>query len=152
MGYEGRSKNLAYSYTTRNFLAEVVFDEKEQRNRVKLVHDLYYQTEINKFKVGEKLSLNLTSKKPKRTESQNRYYWGVYLPLIAKETGNDVDDLHNLFKGKFLSKAIVECLGEKVRRIRSTTDLSVSDFMEYIQRIEEMTGILSPPTDDYYNN
>jgi hypothetical protein len=90
-----------------------------------------------------------TSKRPKRTELQNRYYWGVYLPLISEETGNDIDDLHTLFKGKFLSKELVQVLGEKIRRTKSTTELSSIQFGDYIRRIEELTGVLAPPTEEH---
>lgn len=114
-----------------------------------MLHPLHYKTEINKFRIGEKVTFVITSKKPKRTEQQNRYYWGVYLPLISSETGNDIDDLHTLFKGKFLGKEIVDVMGEKVRRVSSTTELSTSQFIEYIMRIEEFTGVLAPPTEEY---
>jgi hypothetical protein len=138
---------LTHSYTTRSFVG--VIREVNGKRIWEPLHPLWYQTELRKFKPGEKVSCVYTSKKPKRTESQNRYYWGVYLPLIAEETGNEIEDLHNLFKGKFLNRGIVEVLGSKVRRILSTTDLTTSQFIEYIMKIEEFTGVLAPPTDEY---
>lgn len=138
---------LAHTYTTRSFTAEIV--EENGEKKVKLLHPLWYTTEINKFNLGERLTVKFTTQKKSRTLTQNNYYWGVYLPRIAQETGNDIDDLHTLFKGKFLSKAIVEVLGEKVRRVRSTTELSVPEFGEYIERIHMLTGIEPPPTDEY---
>ena len=69
--------------------------------------------------------------------------------MISAETGNDIDDLHVLFKGKFLSKGIVEVLGHKIRKAKSTTELTAGQFSEYISRIEELTGVLAPPTEDY---
>lgn len=113
----------------------------------------FYQHQINKLKDGEKVSIYLSTKKPKRSEQQNRYYWGVYLPIISSETGEkDLQALHNLFRGKFLTTAIVEVLGEKVRLARSTTDLSVSEFIEYIMSIEALTGIEAPPTENYFSS
>lgn len=112
----------------------------------------WYDTQINKFKVGDKVSLYISSRRPKRSEAQNRYYWGAYLPLIANETGErDLDRLHKLFSGKFLTTGIVEVLGEKVRMTKSTTSLSKNDFSEYIMAIEAETGIQSPPTENYYS-
>src|SRR3990167_11251232 len=74
----------------------------------------WYQHCINKFPDGESVTLEVHNRRPKRTEQQNRYYWGVYLPLISQETGErDLDALHELFKGKFLAQGIVEILGEK---------------------------------------
>lgn len=112
----------------------------------------WYDTQINKFKVGDKVSVYISSRRPKRSEAQNRYYFGVYLPLIANETGErDIDRLHKLFSGKFLTTGIVEVLGEKVRMTKSTTSLSKNDFSEYIMAIEAETGIEAPPTENYYS-
>lgn len=143
------AKNLTYSYTTRSFLGEI--QEIEGKRVWRSLHPLWYQTELRNFKVGEKVTAVYTSKKPKRTEQQNRYYWGVYLPIIAKETGHEVEDLHALFKGMFLNRGVVEVLGNKVRRVRSTTDLSTGQFVEYILNIEKLTGVQAPPTEDYVN-
>lgn len=90
----------------------------------------------------------LTNKKPKRTIAQNNYYW-LYLGIIEKETGNLADDMHKLFKGKFLSNAIVEVFGEKVRREKSTTELTVTEFSEYIEKIAVFTGIQPPPVENF---
>ncbi len=141
---------LAYTYTTISFAG--VVKESLGRRYWEASHPLYLHTELSKFKLGEAVSCVYTSKKPKRTENQNRFYWGVYLPLISKETGNDIDELHTLFKGMFLSKGIVEVLGHKVRKARSTTELSSGQFSEYIQRIEELTGVLAPSTEAYVND
>lgn len=110
----------------------------------------WFENQLNKFRDGELVTLQITNRKPKRTTQQNRYYWGVYLPLIASETGEkDLDRLHELFKGKFLTTGVVEVLGHKVRMKKSTTELSVSDFSQYILDIETETGIAAPPTENY---
>ena len=68
----------------------------------------WYDYQLSKFKDGENVTLVIHNKKPKRTEAQNSFYWGVYLPLIAEETGEkDLDRLHELFKGKFLTEGVV---------------------------------------------
>lgn len=141
------SKNLTYTYTTKSFAGKIVEIQGEKRWRPDTSY--WYQHELNKFKVAEPVTAYYSSKRPKRTEMQNRYYWGVYLPMIASETGNDIDDLHLLFKGKFLAKEVVQVLGEKIRRTRSTTELSTGQFSDYIRRIEELTGVLAPPTEEY---
>lgn len=109
----------------------------------------WYDTQINKFKVGDKVSVYISSRRPKRSEAQNRLYW-AYLKYIEEETGNNADDLHSLFKGKFLSEGIFEVMGEKVRRIKSSTSLSKNDFVEYLMKIEALTNIPVPDTADYY--
>lgn len=141
--------NLTHTYTTKSFAGKIVEIDGKKRWRPETTH--WYQHELNKFKTGEPVTVYYSSKRPKRTEQQNRYYWGVYLPMIAEETGNDIDDLHTLFKGKFLSKEVVQVFGEKIRRVKSTSSLSVIQFGDYIRRIEGFTGVLAPPTELYVN-
>lgn len=111
---------------------------------------VYYQNQLNQFKDDEEVTLYISDKRPTRSEQQNRYYFGVYLPLIARETGEqDIERLHELFKGKFLTKEIVEVLGEKVRIKGSTTKLSKGEFCEYIMAIENLTNVQAPPIDNW---
>lgn len=133
---------------TNNFGAKIVIVDGIPKLAIK--NKSYYLNELKKFSDGEDVSLLITNKKPKRTEQQNRYYWGVYLPLISEETGEqDLVRLHELFKGKFLTTEIIEVLGEKVRIKKSTTDLSIAEFCQYIMNIQELTGIIAPPTENY---
>lgn len=136
-----------YTQISKGFSGTIV--EREEMKEWQPNHPIYLRHELNKYKAGDKVTCYYTNEKLKRTEAQNRYYWGVYLPLISAETGNDVDDLHSLFKGLFLSKGTVEVLGHKVRRAKSTTELTAGQFSEYILRIEELTGVLAPPTEEY---
>lgn len=127
-----------------------MIQEDGAKKRLAIESPAYYQNQLNKFKVGEKVTLEIHTRKPKRTDAQNRYYWGVYLPLIASETGErDLDRLHTLFKGKFLTTGIYEVLGEKVRITKSTSSLSTADFSMYIMDIEAETNVTAPPTESY---
>lgn len=145
-----KNSNLSYTYTTKSFTAEVISDPNTGKNRIKILHDYWYQTEINKFRKGEKVSVSITNAKPKRTEQQNRYYWGVYLPEISRETGEkDIERLHLLFSGQFLTEAIFEVLGRKVRKKKSTSELSTGEFSNYIVDIYTETGVMPPPTENW---
>ena len=144
-----RSKtSQIYITDTKDFSATIqVINGK---NDLLISHRNWYDTQLNKFKVGEKVSIYVSSRRPKRSEAQNRYYWGVYLPLIANETGErDLDRLHRLFTGMFLTTGIELVLGKQVRITRSTTSLSKNDFAEYIMAIEAETGVQAPPTQEY---
>lgn len=144
-----RSKtSQIYITDTKDFSATII--ETNGKKELAISHRNWYDTQINKFKVGDKVSLYVSSRRPKRSEAQNRYYWGVYLPLIANETGErDLDRLHRLFTGMFLTTGIELVLGKQVRMTKSTTTLSKNDFSEYIMAIEAETGIQSPPTQEY---
>lgn len=135
---------------TKDFSALIVKD-KDGKNKLQIKAPVWYQHQINKFKVGETVSVYVSSRRPKRTVQQNRYYW-FYLGEIAKETGEmNTDRLHRLFTGKFLTEEIVEVLGEKVRMVKSTTTLSKYEFSEYIEKIAGETGIEAPPTENYFD-
>lgn len=132
------------------FSARVVASKVDGKKKLVLESERWYHHQVNKFKDGEKVTLEVHSRKPKRTDQQNRYYWGVYLPLISKETGEgDLEALHELFKGKFLAQGIVEVLGEKVRKKKSTAELGVGEFCEFIMNIEELTKVEAPPTENW---
>lgn len=134
---------------TKHFAATITRGP-DGKKTVTLKSPRWYRYQISKFKDGEDVTLVIHSRKPKRTEQQNRYYWGAFLPKVAEETGeSDLDKLHELFKGKFLTEGIVEVLGEKVRMKKSTTNLSKADFSEYISSIEALTGVTAPPTENW---
>lgn len=133
---------------TQTFAAKIV--KTSMGPNLKIKNQRFYLTELEKFKEGEEVTLTITNKKPKRTDQQNRYLWGVYYPIISKETGEqNIERLHELFKGKFLTTGIVEVLGQKVRMKKSTTELSIGDFSNYITAIAAETGIEPPPTENY---
>jgi len=99
-------------------------------------------------KVGDVISITFNSKRPKRSTSQNNYYW-LYLSLIARSCGHTSDELHSWAKGKFLTSGISEVFGEKTRKVKSTTALTIGEFCEFIMRIETATGVPSPKTEPF---
>jgi hypothetical protein len=151
MKKEPRQAKDSMSITrSQPFAAKIVDGDDGVTHKLVVSSKAWYQHALNKFKVGEKVTLEIHNRKSKRTESQNRYYWGVYLPLIARETGeHNLDALHELFKGKFLTEGIVEVLGQKVRLKKSTTELAIGEFSEFIMNIEAETGIEAPPTENH---
>lgn len=143
-------KKKAIEVTYTQSFAAIIVRPKGQNSELHVKSQRWYQYQLNKFRNGENVTLAVHNQKPKRTEQQNRYYWGVYLPLIAEETGEkDLDRLHELFKGKFLTMGVVEVLGEKVRMKKSTTELGVGEFCQYIMDIEALTHIEAPPTENW---
>lgn len=130
--------------------AAVIRKSPDGTNKLIVKSQRWYQHALQKFKDGEHVTLEVHNRKPLRSIQQNRYYWGVYLPLIAEKTNEpDLDRLHELFKGKFLSLGVVEVLGERVRMKKSTTELSIGEFCKYIQDIHHLTDVEPPPTQNY---
>ena len=94
--------------------------------------------------------IELTVKRIRKTRSvrQNNLYW-FYLTFIAKEIGeDDINGLHGYFKSLFLVDH-----SKRIPVIRSTTELSTIEFMEYIAKIGRKVGefgITLPDPNQYY--
>ena len=74
----------------------------------------------------------LSPYKKDRSNSQNRYYWKI-LSVIADETWNDVEDLHEKFKLKFL---FVQESKVQLPYAKSTTKLTTEEFTRYLDNIK----------------
>lgn len=135
---------------TKDFAGRIVLDG-EGRKTLKIASPTWYKHQLQKFRENEMVTMYISTRKPKRTQQQNRYLWGVYLPMVAKETGEpDLDRLYKLFIGKFSTKEIVTVLGQQVRMTKGSSEMSKYEFSEFIERIEAETGIMAPPTENYY--
>lgn len=132
--------------TLKNFVLDI-----DEEGKPKFTSDhqrMMWRQFLSQFK-GKKVWVTIDPKEPKRSSQQNNYYW-LYLGIIAEETGERSNELHELFKGKFLTKEIKEVMGEKVRIKNSSTGLSKSEFTEFIMDIESFTEIPSPDTTPYH--
>ena len=91
---------------------------------------------------GKPLRVIVTEDERKRTDAANRFYWGAVLMTIAeqawvagKQYSKDV--WHEHFARQYLPHTeIVTPFGEIVSRRKSTTELTVSEFSDYLQRVQ----------------
>ncbi len=65
-----------------------------------------------------------------RSNKQNKYYWKIVVGSIAEYTGYLPSEVHKGLAGKFLCDYTIS----ELPRIRSTTELSTSEFEEYLER------------------
>lgn len=93
---------------------------------------------------GKDVVIKIEKAKKKRSNSQNAYMWGVVIPLMRealKESGHTMtnESVHELLKFRFLKESILvnEETGECVERIKSTTELSTTQMMEYFMDIQK---------------
>lgn len=90
----------------------------------------------------KEVEIVVTKKKKNRSYYQNRYYWGVVVALVRErfiQLGNDVsaEETHDYLKHEFNYKEFVnEKTSEVIRIPKSTADLTTSEFMDYIARIQ----------------
>jgi len=87
--------------------------------------------------------LKIEHEPPKRSRSQNNYYW-VYLQAIERETGNNANDLHEYFKRTLLPPVFKTVLGKEFKIPASTTELSKVEMGEYLDKIAALTEVPLP--------
>lgn len=102
------------------------------------------EARFNEFaKKNEGKTLRLSYEEPKRSDQQHRYYF-LYLGVISRETGDDVNSLHEYFKRTFLPPKIISVMGKEIKIPASTRDLKKAEFGEYLDRICAETEIPLP--------
>lgn len=96
---------------------------------------------------GRDVLITFEKPKKKRSNNQNSYYWGIVIVLIKsalKNAGNNLNanDVHDLLRLKFLKETILikEETGEVIERVKSTTELTTSQFMDYIAEIQQFAA------------
>lgn len=94
---------------------------------------------IEKLDAGKAWAITIEEKKPKRSEQQNRYLWGVVYAEIAKHLpGWHVDDVHEYMLGEWSGWETLEGMGRKrLRPIRRSSRLNKQEFADYISFIQQ---------------
>lgn len=110
---------------------------------------------VDKLPQGKRFDISIKLHREKRTIDQNRLLF-LWIGCVSHETGYFKDEVHEIFKKKFLGTETFEIWGEKVERIKSTTSLDTKQFSQYLERIQqfaatEMGIILPDPKDQYFD-
>lgn len=95
---------------------------------------------------GKKVTIIIEQTRRKRSNQQNRFYWGCVIPIIKEALYNlgeklTNEEVHDLIKFKFLKydKPINED-GLFITKIKSTSELTKSEFMELISEIQQWSS------------
>ena len=102
-------------------------------------------------------TIEVTMKTVKTTRSleQNSLYW-MWVGILADESGYTKKGMHDALRDALLEPVTYVDLktGETKSRLRSTTELSVSEFTEYLNAVEEFAadfmGCMLPRPEDQY--
>lgn len=82
----------------------------------------------------------------KRSNPQNRYYWGLVIPLVRKgieDMGTELtsEETHEFLKAKFnVSELVNEDTGQVELLPRSTTILTKEKFSGYVEKIQRFAS------------
>jgi len=71
-----------------------------------------------------------------RSLSQNAYYHGIVVKLIADHCGYLPEDAHDALKVRFLS----EPTGNGLARVKSTTESDTREFTEYVEQCRQLAA------------
>lgn len=77
--------------------------------------------------------------KPRRSDAQNRYLWGVcYAELVKHLPGWTAEDVHEYMLGEHYGWERVEGLGRtRLKPIRRSSKLSKLEFMDFVSFIQQ---------------
>ena len=106
---------------------------------------------IQKLQEGKQYNVSISLKREKRSIQQNRLYH-LWLNCISSETGNEVEDLHDYFKDRFLSRK-VEIFGDEYNTGTSTKKLNTAEFTAFLDKVQQFAageGIILPNPEDLY--
>lgn len=123
--------------------------ERDGERHVALNAPKYLQHFLKEYaKVGDIVSIKITAKRPTRTLSQNSFMH-VYFNLIALSSGHTMMQIKSWAKGMFLTKGITEVFGHKTRDVKDTHNLNIGECVEFMNRIEDKTGIPIPDPEPF---
>lgn len=141
MTYPKRKKSIP-SHEKRLFAGQVQL--VDGKKRIVLNSPPLYQHFLDTYcKIGDWISMLLENKRPKRSEEQNNYMH-LYFSLIALSCGHTMEEIKIWAKGKILSKGITEVFGDKVRVVKETSKLNISECCEFMNRLQDLTNIPLP--------
>lgn len=116
-------------------------------------------TRLMQIMEGKKLKVDISEVKNTRSLEQNSYYWSCIVPAVQEVynkatalSGQEqltLDDTHELLKREFNFRYVPTKVG-MIKIGRTTTNLSVGKFAEYIARIQhwaDENGVYIPEAD-----
>ena len=82
---------------------------------------------------GKRVQVTVEKIKQKRSNQQNRWYWGCILKLISEHTGDTPEDLHEAFKINFAPKHVVG----NIVVASGSRYLDTVDFGQYCEKVRQ---------------
>lgn len=113
-----------------------------RNGKLELKQKSVFVSDVAKLKDGDYV-ITIEKQKKKRSIEQNRYYWGVVVPLVKQgllDVGYRMTTelTHEYLKEHFnVLELINERTGEILKTIGSTTEMSTSQIMDYFTKITE---------------
>lgn len=88
---------------------------------------------------GQEVDVWLDKHRQNRTLAQNAYYWGVIIPLISEEWGEEPETVHAYLKKRFLTYRQIIKTPEGQREVElvgSTAKLTTDEFLDFNDKVK----------------
>ena len=123
---------------------ELTYIASVENGRLKIVNRKGFDSDMADLE-GKRLLLKVKLYRRSRTNKQNSYYHGCVIPYVKDglvDMGFDrhllsAENVHELLKNKFLKEDVGNEHGEFITVTRSTTDLTTTEFMDFIAEIQK---------------
>lgn len=79
--------------------------------------------------------ITIAQHRERRSPEQNALLWAIY-GEIAKETGNDAEDIHEAMKFRFLPPIQIEIGGEAIPVPPSSRKLDTHQFSQFVEQVQ----------------
>ncbi len=94
---------------------------------------------------GRFVEVIVRKQRTQRTSRQNRYYFGVVIPLIAEHCGYEKDEMHELLAMRFLRTDDDPITGSPRRKRTPQTDTQeFADYLDSCIRFAAELGVVIP--------
>ncbi len=113
-----------------NKLTPVFYANKEPGKKMVFEKLKLFNHYVNSL--SGRLKITIEEYKEKRSNPQNRYYWGVIVKILGNHFGYTQKETHSAIGQEFL---LVERDG-KPPFVRSTSDLDTQEFVEFNEQVK----------------
>ena len=113
-----------------------------------------FDRQIAQLKETWELEITVRRLRATRSPNQNRWYWSQVVGLVAQYTGSTPDEIHDIYKAKFLPRIVSLPnirTGEIVAEFTvggSTRKMNTKEFADYCEAIREWAtdqlGVIIP--------
>lgn len=126
-----------------------IWDGRVENGKLKLEDRDGFAALVEKLE-GKPIQITLERMRVKRSNNQNRWYWGCIVKLLAEHCGYETDEMHEALKAKFLRDRENEEVGG-LPKIRSSASLDTVQFSDYCERCRQLgaeMGVIIPAPDE----
>ncbi len=95
----------------------------------------YVSEQLKQYPDNREVVVMVEAYGAKRSNQQNAFLWGVVYPILAEATGYSDNEVHEWAKSAYLKPRIIKIKNKSYYVTSSTTSLSVSDMVEYIDKL-----------------